>query len=706
MPKSVTRFYGEVSSAVQDAGSGFDEGFATPFHNANVVDNAVLKDSGGTHLYKDVMASPHRGLWIGLIGVGTAISLGVGLYVGAYRRLRDREKTSHFFYFKRLLESEKRAEIIELMGVGEGLSGLLEAAAHFYSPDISGFVRWKRRVFCFNKKDKENLKNLECFLKEKNNKKEALAALHQTIINKVVTFLNVSGDLRFECKPGSYLVGLQRDCAEKVFSANKDILNKMPVAAAPGFFNKLGEAISYFGFTYWIASFIFYFIPGMAIAGVAWPAVLIAGVFFLFLSGKAVTNKFRNTTDENIQAQQQELFENRLIECSKHQAFIKRNGIPLVKFKDSQLKKDLEKVQKKRRFSQIHAALDGFVGGCFFWFFMSWVCVDTIKLTLALLAGVTLLSPPVLIAIAVVTLVAGILYGSYQAYKKVQENNAKCEALSAKFKQLEEVNVEVPDLSLTAYDRLLRRSSLESPFWTSVKKFLTRGWVFLKGAGTGSLVLRLVVLGSITGIVAGFVVGAPILIGCMFVIAVAAGVWSCYAYDINSKTGRAENVLQALSDAQMINNDRSAPVAHVMTLQDSAFNALQQNRETNQLHPSRGETRLPDERVEDVEKGISVVIRDTTDSAAQIMRSNVLKNAFDTHDATVYRPVSDSSVAAPVSLSVKSERTAVLPRLSELGRSTLFIRPEVLIRGQQEGPPVGHERALDVCSPELIKFIP
>ncbi|MES2141869.1 MAG: hypothetical protein V4471_03150 [Pseudomonadota bacterium] len=581
----ITSFSEEPKSEViQGALGSLDEFLATPMANVN-----AIGDDFKFKFYDDLNASSGARPGLAVAGV---FALSVGAYVAAYRNLRNREKVSHFFYFKRLLECKKRNEILELMGESKFDYELLSAAAHFYSPDASKFVAWKRRFFCYGEKRKE-LKRLQLFLLEKGkNKKESLDEIFLEIIEKVVVVLNKkntnSDDVKFERKSG-YAIGLTESYRKKVFSEAKELWGEIEIKKSPSLGKAVLGAMGEASFIYWLAVFVFCFIPIGIVGGVAVPPLVIAVGIFLGRVGLIVWRSRKKSTGENdnIQSdedQKKEIFARKILELNKREAFINYSAghIPSVNFKKSQLHKELQNALNKRRFGKFHAALQGFLEGCFFPFFAIWVLSDFAKVLLAITVGGSLMGPgmPIAIGIAIATLALGIRYGIYSAIKAVSAQEARYEKLVDKIKYLENANIKIPNLSLQAYDRLLRRYSLEEPLWTRIKKAFSRGWVIIKRLGTGSLVFRLVIWGTITACtIIPAALMAPIAIP--FIVGFAAVFAACYyrAYTVDSKLKQTENVIDHLCHTHLMAEKDKLPItATENTVQASALSAPQEMR--------------------------------------------------------------------------------------------------------------------------------
>jgi hypothetical protein len=547
--------------SVDNALGMLDELVATPMANAN----AILGDLG-SKFYDIVNTCKNTALWHGLIGAGVGVSAFIGFCVSFYRRLRDKEKTSHFFWFKRLLYSSGKAEILKLLNKLKGENDFdtesLITAAHFYSPDISRFVSWKRRVFCRGEKRKKLKLLQEEFEKEKS-KKIVLARLFNEISKITISILNQNaGSDIFECKnrdstdkseKADYSIELTESYKKKFFTT--ELLNEIELEKRPSLTAALLRAVGDASFIYWIVVFIFCLAPVGIVGGISVPPLIIAFGFLIarlgiitYQFGKGTFDENNNSVDDS--AQKEAILEGKLIELYKREAFIKSNGIKKVSFIGSELQKDLGEMLRKRddHFSKFHVKLNGFVEGCFLPFFAIWLFSDLFTVLTWVAIGASP-AAPVLIGIAIITLLLGVGYGIYSARKAADAQEARYKELERKIAYLEQQNVQIADLSLQAYDRLLRRYSLEEPLWTRVKKALNRTWVIIKRLGTGSLVFRLVIWGTITACVGALIPSALVApIAIPFIVGFAVFFAASYycAYNAESKLKQAEEVVDHL----------------------------------------------------------------------------------------------------------------------------------------------------------------
>ena len=582
-----------------------DEVVATPAANVKVIDEACNASNKNFNFFRDVI---NNNTYVAYID-GAFASLGlfavsIGIYVIQYCKLREIERNSNYFYFSRLFKTCTEEEIKNKMGEIEQDNPIpedpityeyLRTVAYFYPPDISKIACWRRRFFASGKERKQ-LKALNKFLKKnpKISKEEMLDKLHKKILIQVCQLLNNEAELEnFQIKgeKNNWTIGLTDNYAKIFFNhihhlikknskttleENKDKKNKNfipPILAA------LGQA----SFIYWILMFIFYFIPiapavtaaliSVIPLGIALGAALPLLLIFKIINIYQRYNTDKDLTEEIIETQHKQMLEKKLVKLNKQKIFLgclkNKNVDSSIGLKGSPLMEDLKKVIKNRHFIKYYALCMGFLEGCFLPLFAGWLFLDGTKviLTYALCpAAVPLASftPIGLIATAIIagiTLLIGISYGIYSAYKANQVHEAKFDDLQFKINvlELEVPNNKVLNKSLRDYDRLLRRFSDELPIWTNIKKGLNRFLVIIKRLGTGSLVFRLVMWGSITAIYAAVVASTAVpaffpiilIIGtaiCAFVL--AAGY--LFSYNLESKTIQAGNIVEHLVQSEQL----------------------------------------------------------------------------------------------------------------------------------------------------------
>ncbi|WP_218814371.1 hypothetical protein [Rickettsiella endosymbiont of Dermanyssus gallinae] len=557
-----------------------DQFVATPFANAK-----ALEEASGSNIVEAINHSRYAKVWYGsLVGVGL-LALLIGHVVSVYRALRNDEKKSHFFYFRRLLQSDTNNKIKNIMGEDGIDYEILNAAAYFYSPGIPRLVCWKRRFFCWGKRRKEYADLKDYLTKEglarKKTEKEILDSIFIETIDKLVKFLNKktsASDLseKFQRKEGSYLIGFSEEYS-KVFFPEKIALpekSKENVSLGQSILGAIEEA----SFFYWICMFAFYFAPTVGlIAGVPLALALsfltIRCVYVTYASKKDFVNKQIRLLN-NKEADDLEVvilkrkYESDDVELKKQEIFVNdkvAHIAGITSFQDSKLRKDLWKVLGHRRFMKAVAIVNGFISGCFAPFFGIWLFTDLFKVLAWLAIGgvvvapatVPITAPIVFMVIASVTLVLGVSYGIKKAIEAAKEQDEKYEKLENEVQKLErfpEHKTEVLNVGSHDYDRVLRRFSLEQPRWTQGKKFLNRSWVVISRLGTGSLVFRLVIWGSVTAFMSTSAIAAAAPITIPFIIgsAVIFAVWHVCAYNVEKQYKKAVNIINHFYSARMV----------------------------------------------------------------------------------------------------------------------------------------------------------
>jgi hypothetical protein len=597
-----------------------DEVVATPSFNVSVIEGACDKDF---KFFDAINNSKYVAFIDSALASLGLFAVSMGIYVVKYCKLREIERNSNYFYFSRIFKTFSEEQIKNKMGeieqderiIGPITYEYLQAVAHFYPPDISKIACRRRRFFASGIEG-QRLKALSKFFKKnpKISKEEMLDILHKKILIQVCQLLNLGGKLekfQIKGKENNWTIGLTDTNAEiffnhidnlikknskKILEKNKNIKNKNfipPILAA------LGQA----SFIYWILMFIFYFIPIAPVVTIAAISVIPLGIALFVALPLLLIFKIKNTyqaynTNKNITAtiietEHKQMIEKKLIKLNKQKIFLNcmkyKNVGSSVRLKDSPLMKDLKKVIKNRHFIKYYAICMGFLDGCFLPLFVGWLFLDGTKvvLTYALCSGSLATFIPIgFIATAIiagVTLLIGISYGIYSAYKANQAHEAKFDYLKFKIDVLEKEvpNKEVLNKSLRDYDRLLRRFTDELPIWTNIKKGLNRFLVVIKRLGTGSLVFRLVVWGPITAIYAAVVASTavPAFFPIILIIGTAIGAfvlasYYLYAYNLETKTIRAGNIVEHLVQSEQLAwLDEELPIPKTdkcLILQDSS----------------------------------------------------------------------------------------------------------------------------------------
>lgn len=578
--KKVTAFISAIDA--------LDVMVSTPTINVSVIESAFDK---AFKLFDAINNSKYVSLFDGVFVVFGLISIFIGVYVQQYRKLREVERNSDFFYFNRLLKLMGKEKIEEKMGKEPRFSyAILKAAAYFYPPDVSEFACKRRRIFCRGEM-RAALNELNLFLQEGESRKERLNEIHQEIIKITCDYLNehplnTGKDVnKFQvCKEGnSWSIGLTDSYSGYFFTkapnliekdkqdtekANKDKKNRdfvFPILGA------LGRA----SFMYWILMFIFYFIPAAPVVTAAAISVIPLGIALLGIFPTLLiynlhkayyTNQSGQQTDAaTIEEEDKAVWVKKIVELNKKQMFIAamQENQASVCLKDSPVMKDLHVLLKKRRFIQCQAIVMGFIDGCFLPFFGGWLFLDGIKVAItyatcstAAMASFTPIGLVATAVIAAVTLSLGLFYGICSARKANQEHKKRFDFLDDKIARLkkEAPNLKVLNLELCAYDRLFRRLDASQPMWTKIKKGLNRLLVIVRRLGTGSLVFRLVIWGPIlalalvpaaTGIPAGF---ATVLVAGTVIVALIAALSYLSAYNLEDRVCQADRVTEYFTE--------------------------------------------------------------------------------------------------------------------------------------------------------------
>lgn len=573
-----------------------DEVVATPSFNVGVIEGACDKDF---KFFDVINESKYVAFIDGALASLGFFAVSIGIYVIKYCKLRDIERNSNYFYFSRLFKACDEQNIKDKMGTiaqdwpinGAITYEYLQAAAYFYPPDISKIACWRRRFFASGK-ERVQLKALNEFLK-KNSKEKMLRRLHKNITEKVCLLLNKEANqeaelinfqiIRYKKK---WTIGLTNNYAKKIFNdvqhlinnnsentleENKDKKNRKFI---PSILAALGQA----SFIYWILMFIFYFIPIAPVVtaamisviplGIALMVALPALLIFKIRNAHQTYNNNENMNKDDIETQHKRIIEKKIVALNKQNIFLKflqsKDESSSVELKNSPLMKDLHSVVKNRRFSKYHAICMGFLDGCFLPLFAGWLLLDGAKVILTYLlcpatVAFTSFTPIGLLATAIiagVTLLLGVSYGVYTAYKANIAHEVRFDELQIKIKVLVDERGHKKILQKD-YDRILRRFSDEQPIWTNCKKKLNRFVVVIKRLGTGSLVFRLVIWGPISATVAASTAVVPAFFPIILIIGTAIGAfvlaaWYLYAYNLESKTTQIERIMEYFVQSEQL----------------------------------------------------------------------------------------------------------------------------------------------------------
>lgn len=563
--------------------SGFcavDELIATPCANGKVFDSS---------LYESIQNSNYQGLYDAAFGITGVFAYIKGVTAQYYCRHRETEKSSDFFYFARLYKLFNEQQLKDIMGEIGTIEGMedsqityahLYAVAYFYSPDISKFVGWRRRCF-YRGAAKQKLKALEELLKKAPNEKDKqviIKKIQRKIIEKLKDFLNQENGLAkftIQQKENDSSIELSSDYAEQIFDQKTtELIKKKAIAekdkkrefSFKTFLIALKPTLGDASFIYWILMFISCFVAAAPmVASISVIPLLIVFIdvlpilFYRNVAGSYRAHIIHKKIDqEMIEQRQNELLVKRVVELNKRRLLInhllkKSAGVPL---KDSRLVADLETVIKRRWFSRCQVIIKGFVDGCFFPFFAGWLLFDGVKVAMTYAMGAAAVASfnpigviPAAI-IAVITLALGIYSGVRSAINAYHEHEKGFDYFINKVDALKQ---EAPhriilNNRLAECDRLFRRLTDEKPMWTNVKKCLNRICLAIKRLGTGSLVFRLVIWGTITTVLAAFSVSTGLValyIGTV-VFAVAAVAWYLFGYSAESELNQGVRVVEYL----------------------------------------------------------------------------------------------------------------------------------------------------------------
>jgi hypothetical protein len=212
-----------------------DEALATPFINVNVIGGASNSDYKFFEIINNSKFVAYIDGGLSFFGL-FAISL--GYYVNKYCKLREIERNSHYFYFRRLFktcfrecseeEIENILDKIEQDNFNDPISfDFLSDTAYFYPPDISKISCWRRRFFATGKARKR-LKALKEFLR-RNSEKEMLDKLYGIIIRKICRLLNnaeASRNFQINREKDQWIIGLEESYDKKFFKHIEKLIEK------------------------------------------------------------------------------------------------------------------------------------------------------------------------------------------------------------------------------------------------------------------------------------------------------------------------------------------------------------------------------------------------------------------------------------------------------------------------------------------------
>lgn len=594
--------------------SPIDNVIATPFNNEQFIwdlegQNTIRPGPPDTaHPYPNINDSPNAALLRGGVFLAAVLGIVFSAFIAFYKKLRRQEGASHYFFFERLFYLVGIDKFKDAFGNCPVPYRYLWAAAYFYNPDIPAFVLWVRRTWAFLTRNNA-FKRLEKYLNSKNmnkTKKVLLEEIYEKINEKLALFITKQkkyGDWYIEqrqdrkwlIKPseGYFEVWQNRMLKQKKESSNSTDLNEEKTFFSYVFDfleSRLGE-LARASFVYWVGVFTFYFLPGIGIAasGIVWPPILIAGIFLgglWIIKGyqiyQAKVGKQLTFDEESKQQAAVEAF----TEAVKHQLQLDilitqeiasgALNYAKVKFKESKLCKEIKEVLKEKNdFTIVRAIFNGFIGGCFAIFFSGWLLTSALGL-------VVTLNP---IAVALVTLGLGLAYGIYSATNYYKRDVKALSYIDVKFAKLKESydDIEIPNISMRACDRLFRRGTSSPTAWTATKQVFKRIWIGFIRFGTGMLFLKLLALGTTTKVLVDglglsiTILLLPTLIPMLVGGLVFAGwhIWQYHCERKERKTGRIMDFF--LNRSYSLDTDRTTisedPQQSAPRTPDDVFNA-------------------------------------------------------------------------------------------------------------------------------------
>ena len=579
--------------------SAIDNLIATPVNNLifflSMKNNDPAPGPDAKHPYPPINNSRDQVEFKELALVGAILSVMGSIVISFYKRSREKESISNYFFFERLFPIMGNEDFIHL-----------RSAAYFYNPDIYPIVLWMRRSWAFLTANSD-FENLEKYLNErtKNRAKEiVLKDIYKKINEQLALFITEQkkyGEWSVEEKAGEWFIKPSGDYL-KAWRKKKEVQDnessthlkeeETKRTAFSSIVNSINSRLDELGrasFAYWIGVFIFYFLPGVGVAasGIVWPPILVAGLFLVAIwATKSYASSCGNNKQLGIDVSDKENEQKTTIEfiaAVKYQilldALLKQErkidtlSYKKVKFrersKESKLCKDIRNVLNRRsdlRF--VRAIFNGFVIGCFTIFFSSWLLNSAALLVIGLFVT---LSPATLAlvaaVVALVTLSLGLAYGIYLAVQKYNEEMVGLLDAEAKFLKLQKKysDIEIPNISLRECDRLFRRGTTNPSGWTFTKQFFKRVWTGAIRLGTGMLFLKLLPLGTTT-IVLYALYGIAVIPAFypMLVVMLAGGLlfsgWHIWQYHCASKEGQALRIMDFfLNRPYVLGHSQSSP---------------------------------------------------------------------------------------------------------------------------------------------------
>jgi hypothetical protein len=594
--------------------SAIDNVVATPLNNEQFIwaieHNQSSPGPDSEHPYPSINNSSYAAVLRGAVAFTALFGIIFAIIINFYKKNRRNEATSNYFFFGRLFHLIGKNELETFLGRSSMPYDYLRAVAYFYNPDVSPVILWIRRAWAFICYEK-NFYNLKKYLRgEKKRLKKTeqvlIEEIYKEINEKLVLFINKKknyGEWYTEKEEGKWFIRpsetyIKAWQTQKHIQIEGDFINlgrrdlSLSFVSFINYLNNLVRSIkdkkkfclSYVkfiehrlkdlgdaSFVYWIFVFLFYFIPGYCVIGaVVWPPILIAGIFLgavwltkIYKSYKEAQIKYQLTVDNAKEEGKRriEAFLTHAIKCQiKIEALLSQKTeegafrYAKVKFreqvaansnyKESRLCKEIrEVIRKKSDFRGVRAIFNGFILGCFTIYFSFWLLSSALALVVSLNS----------VIVSLVTLVLGISYGIYSAVKYYKQDLEVLSQAENDFAKLERnyANIEVPDISLRAYDRLFRRAIIHPSRWTVTKQVFKRLWIGFIKFGTGMLFLKLLPLGTTSAIMTAIglsVTGCSFfpMLGVMITGGVFFAAWHIWQYHCESKEAQAGRIMDFL----------------------------------------------------------------------------------------------------------------------------------------------------------------
>lgn len=563
-----------------------DNAVATPINNAVFLDDIDTRQAYPGPDAKDPYpvinnSSDARFIKGGILGLAI-FSILAAILINFYKKLRKKEGHSHYFFFEKIpliqewLKNHKNEN--------ECSPEILLATAHYYNPDIYSFVLGWRRAWAWLTQNKDYLKlqkHLKKEASEGKTKKDTLRETHKEILEKIALYINKQQKYgQWEVSESLIIQPTENTKAfsNQIIRAWNELQNKTQTTISShsspkksvsekllDFIENRLDELAIGSYAYWIGVFAFYLLAGVGVIGiVVWPPILIAGIVLSLLWATKIyhsiqTKSVLSSAPENESVSQetehtllnesvtQEAEHALLLEAIQHQIQLKALSKKSVDFKNSKLKKDIEKTLRKNRdLRYVWPIFNGFIRGLFTVLFVGWLLTATLGL-------VVTLNPIGAAILAVVLLTLAITYGLYMAVKNYRANNLAIKTREDQWKTLKKLceNQTIPDLSLEEYDRLFRRHSADKTLWTSVKQFFKRAWVGFSRIGTGILFLKLTGLSVTTAIclALGITVSAAFfpMLGILLGAGVFFSAWHIYQYQLEGQQNKIDHVVKSLA---------------------------------------------------------------------------------------------------------------------------------------------------------------